>query len=342
LPQESSDAILESVAQQPMTQNLADSQQGLTELTAVNKSDVISVLTTPVSELTSGSPSEPLLEPVAEPLAEYVSGAEDVLADIENTTALAGEILPINDLTTQISSPEISLAENGSTMLDPVFDALYPLQNLLEIGGPIVWILGLFSVISLGIIFIKCWQFFPLQAENTSDVEEALNHWQQGQLDKAQSVLKLHRPISLLVNNAMAGLREKQSLSLLKQELTCQATEKINEFRMLLRPLEVIANLSPLLGLMGTVLGMISAFQNMEGAGNQVDPSVLSGGIWQALLTTAVGLAVAIPVVAAYNWLDRKVERISNELNNKVTRVFTLQPADMVIPTQCEDFKDAA
>jgi biopolymer transport protein ExbB len=111
---------------------------------------------------------------------------------------------------------------------------------------------------------------------------------------------------------------------------------------MLLRPLEVIANLSPLLGLMGTVLGMISAFQNMEGAGNQVDPSVLSGGIWQALLTTAVGLAVAIPVVAAYNWLDRKVERISSRMNNKVTRVFTLQSTEMLAPIECDEMKDAA
>jgi biopolymer transport protein ExbB len=56
-----------------------------------------------------------------------------------------------------------------------------------------------------------------------------------------------------------------------------------------------------LLGLFGTVLGMVEAFRQLELAGSQVDPAVLSGGIWQALLTTAVGLAVAIPAVLAHN-----------------------------------------
>ncbi|WP_413699597.1 MotA/TolQ/ExbB proton channel family protein [Psychromonas sp. KJ10-10] len=279
-PQEPSDSMLEGVAQQSITTNPTDAQKELVEQMVDDKSDAVSVLTT--SE--SGS--------------ESTIVSDSTLSGTDNATSMAAQTLTENDLTTQAISDPLALTENGSAMLDPVFDALYPLQNLLEIGGPVVWILGVFSVIALSIILIKLWQFFPLQAEQTADVEQALNYWQQGQLDKAQGALKLHRPISLLVNNAMAGLRAKQSLDLLKQELSCQATEKINEFRLLLRPLEVIANLSPLLGLMGTVLGMIGAFQKMEEAGNQVDPSVLSGGIWQALLTTAVGLAVAIPVVA--------------------------------------------
>ena len=61
----------------------------------------------------------------------------------------------------------------------------------------------------------------------------------------------------------------------------------------------------------------------MAAAGNQVDPSVLSGGIWQALLTTAVGLTVAIPVVAAHTWLERKIERIAILMNDVVTQLFT-------------------
>jgi biopolymer transport protein ExbB len=99
--------------------------------------------------------------------------------------------------------------------------------------------------------------------------------------------------------------------------------DQLSKLRSYLRPLEIIATLSPLLGLLGTVLGMITAFQQMEGAGNQVDPSVLSGGIWQALLTTAVGLAVAIPVVTLQSWLERKVERIAHNMNDAVTQVFT-------------------
>ena len=90
-----------------------------------------------------------------------------------------------------------------------------------------------------------------------------------------------------------------------------------------MRALELIANLSPLLGLLGTVLGMIQAFQKLESAGNQVDPALLSGGIWQALLTTAVGLIVAIPALIAHQWLDRRIDRCAHVMEDYTTRVFT-------------------
>ena len=90
-----------------------------------------------------------------------------------------------------------------------------------------------------------------------------------------------------------------------------------------LRILEVIASLAPLLGLFGTVLGMIEAFQAMESAGSAVNPAVLSGGIWKALLTTAAGLAVAIPVALAHGWFERRVEVVAAHLRDDLDRVFT-------------------
>jgi len=85
----------------------------------------------------------------------------------------------------------------------------------------------------------------------------------------------------------------------------------------------MIASLSPLLGLLGTVLGMIDAFRDMEQSGNQVNPAVLSGGIWEALITTALGLAVAIMVVVILGLLERKVDRLSHEMSHIVTGIFT-------------------
>ena len=78
-----------------------------------------------------------------------------------------------------------------------------------------------------------------------------------------------------------------------------------------------------MLGLFGTVLGMIKAFQRLEEAGSQVNPAILSGGIWEALLTTAAGLAVAIPAVAALNWLESKLDRLTHHMEDGLTRVFT-------------------
>lgn len=108
----------------------------------------------------------------------------------------------------------------------------------------------------------------------------------------------------------------------LREEILCFGEDMLESLRAGFRPLELIASLAPLLGLLGTVLGMIEAFREMEGAGNQVNPAVLSGGIWQALLTTALGLSVAIPVVAAHGWLERRVDRLAHEMGSQVTRFF--------------------
>lgn len=195
--------------------------------------------------------------------------------------------------------------------------------ELVEIGGPVVWILIVMSVFALGIVLVKLWQFAILRTESLKDVNESLDLWREHKHDRALASLSTRRPVSKIVCLAMEGVLEKKPREQLQNELRRQANELIHQLRSYLRPLEVIANLSPLLGLMGTVLGMIYAFQQMEAAGSQVDPSVLSGGIWQALLTTAAGLAVAIPTAAAHSWVDRKVERVTHAVNDVVTQVFT-------------------
>ena len=83
----------------------------------------------------------------------------------------------------------------------------------------------------------------------------------------------------------------------------------------------MIANLSPLLGLLGTVMGMIGAFAQLEGAGTKVDPALLAGGIWEALLTTAFGLSVAIPSLAAYYILEGQVDNVRANMKDAATRV---------------------
>ena len=71
---------------------------------------------------------------------------------------------------------------------------------------------------------------------------------------------------------------------------------------------------------------MIRAFMRLEEAGSQVDPAILSGGIWEALLTTALGLAIAIPVMAALSWLESQVDRVRETLSDAVTQVLSPTP----------------
>ncbi len=200
--------------------------------------------------------------------------------------------------------------------------------DFLTVGGPVVWVLMVMSIVALSIVFIKCLQFFTAKAERRSAISVSLSRWKQGKYDVAVGLLNPKYSVEHLALVAMKGLRSTTpNEPLLREELTRVATLKLNELRSYLRPLEVIATLSPLLGLLGTVLGMVVAFQQMEAAGNQVDPSMLSGGIWQALLTTAVGISVAIPVVVAHTWAERKVERISALMNDVITQIFTHKPA---------------
>jgi biopolymer transport protein ExbB len=159
------------------------------------------------------------------------------------------------------------------------------LQQLLEIGGPVVWILLGFSVIAVSIVLIKIWQIMLLSPESTTTAKKAILLWKRNEPEQALSLLKISKPLDELLALSMEGLRQAEiPKELLKEELQRVASLRINQLRSYLRPLEVIASLSPLLGLFGTVLGMIMAFQQMELAGSQVDPSVLSGGIWQSPL----------------------------------------------------------
>ena len=194
----------------------------------------------------------------------------------------------------------------------------------LDTGGPVVWLLLAISIGALSVVVLKLWHFFRLRPEHNEELPQALSAWRQGQHDQAWQMLKTERFSSDIVALAMRELaRGDTDQATLREELERVALAKLKDLRSHLPALEVIGTLTPLLGLLGTVLGMITAFRGMEAAGSQVDPSVLSGGIWQALLTTAMGLSIAIPVMAAYNWMDRKAQRVSEQINDAVTQVFT-------------------
>lgn len=243
-----------------------------------------------------------------------------------SSTGLPGSNTPVIEPAQAIdSTSSLATPPPVETLPAPPTDLLTQLQELMQVGGPVVWILCAMSVLALSILLIKLWQFARLQPESTKDVEQALALWKQHDSEAALKSLKPHRPVSQLVAAAMRGSLDPLARpQLLKDELQRMASARLEALRALLRPMELIAGLAPLLGLLGTVLGMITAFQQMEAAGSQVDPSVLSGGIWTALLTTAVGLIVAIPVLAAHSWLERKTERVAALMNDSVTRVFTL------------------
>ena len=191
-------------------------------------------------------------------------------------------------------------------------------------GSPVVWVLLCMSLAALTIILLKIWQLVQIRPEKTDELETALRYWLKGSKEEAVEKASSKEFGSDILIRAMQGVQDSAvEEAALREDLERIALLKLNDLRALLPALEGIATLSPLLGLLGTVIGMIDAFQAMESAGSRVDPSVLSAGIWQALLTTAIGLTVAIPTLAIYTWLDRKVQRVASWLNDVLTRIFT-------------------
>ncbi|MGB7302332.1 MAG: MotA/TolQ/ExbB proton channel family protein [Burkholderiaceae bacterium] len=203
-------------------------------------------------------------------------------------------------------------------------DQLDRLVQMFTLGGPIVAILLALAVFALAIVILKWWQFSTVRLNNRKPVDQALRLWARGDQQKAVETLPDKRqPLARVVRIAMRGQMMGLDENLVREETLRVGNADMATLHHYLRPLELIGVICPLLGLLGTVIGMIDAFQSMENAGSQVDPAVLSGGIWQALLTTAVGLTVAIPVTVAHSWLERKVERLGHAMEDATTQVFT-------------------
>lgn len=198
------------------------------------------------------------------------------------------------------------------------------LVRFLDLGGPVVLILLVMSLVALTVILTKMAHFSSLRIGHRRTSEKALALYRSGKLRDAIARAERSRdPASQLLARGLRGVQLGLPEQKVREEMVRYGNVALQGLRSGFRPLEVIGSLAPLLGLFGTVLGMIKAFQALELAGTQVDVAVLSGGIWEALLTTAVGLAVAIPVVALLNWLEGRVERVGHRMDDLVSRVFT-------------------
>lgn len=214
--------------------------------------------------------------------------------------------------------------------MNHIENELSSLNSLLQAGGPVVSILLVMSVLAVSIILLKLWQFASLRLGSTHFAEQSIQAWQKGDARSAIAhVVDSRNPVAKVLFIALKG-KNNPALpeSIVREEAARIASVEIEKLKSYLRGLELIGSLSPLLGLLGTVLGMIAAFQQLQLAGAKVDPSVLSGGIWEALLTTAVGIAVAIPAIAALTGLERRIDRTKHDMENALTRVFTCELAN--------------
>ena len=210
--------------------------------------------------------------------------------------------------------------------LDPAA-AVERAYSLVQLGGPVIVILGAMSLVGVAVVLLKVYQFVVFRVGARRFVADCMGDFRRGEIARCMKALSRERnPIARVLEVAVAGcVRPGADMDLLREHAHAIAAGQLESMRSYIRVLEVIASLSPLLGLFGTVLGMIDAFQRLQDAGTQVDPAILSGGIWEALLTTAAGLAVAIPAVIAVTWLQRTVERLGHDMETAATEIFTAE-----------------
>ena len=194
--------------------------------------------------------------------------------------------------------------------------------DYLDKGGLVFLILLLFSTISISIILLKVFQFIYFNSIKVNDLDKQIR--QSNNLNDMESffsqsknsnhplIMILQKSTNIFKNNS---LNDEQKSS----EIKLEVIQRLKKIESLLPTLDIIAQVSPLLGLLGTVIGMISSFNQLELGGSLVDPSVLAGGIWTALLTTAIGLIVAIPALISHHYFEKKITVIQHNINSLLT-----------------------
>jgi biopolymer transport protein ExbB len=196
------------------------------------------------------------------------------------------------------------------------------LMEIFKAGGPIMWPLLACSLIALAIIIERAINLRVPRILKPAIVERIGGLAEGGRLDLAIEVCRTNPGI--FTNIVLAGLvplSKGESSTMAKESVEDAGRHETARLNRYLGALGTIVGISPLLGLLGTVTGMINVFQTIAETGGGGDAAQLSGGISQALITTATGLLIAIPSMVAYNYFHEKSDLIATDLERESLRV---------------------
>jgi len=170
--------------------------------------------------------------------------------------------------------------------------------------------LATLSMLAITVSFYKALQFSRLGVGQFGTAEGILETWLGGDADGAITQAAGRRTVlSHVLQSVFSGLKAKPGTPDFAEELGRQtAMTQLATLSRRMRILEVVVQGAPMLGLLGTVIGMIDAFSTLAGADGTVDPSLLASGIWTALTTTAAGLAIALITYFVASWLESRID----------------------------------
>jgi biopolymer transport protein ExbB len=179
--------------------------------------------------------------------------------------------------------------------------------SLLTRAGILIWPIILCSIIGLGLTINRLLFFRAARAQNRAVLRAVMPLMRGGEHAEAEELCRAARgPVAA----TLAVLLEAWDLPAdHRQALVAEAMERqLRVVEQGMRPMAVIARISPLLGLLGTVLGLVQSFIAFSNNQGPPDPAQLAGGIWQALLTTVAGLVVAIPAIMVVEWCEDQAD----------------------------------
>ena len=183
-------------------------------------------------------------------------------------------------------------------------------------GGPVMYFIVLGSVVALALFIERIWSLRRERVLPTAFRRRVRNLVRQGKLSEAEVLCQENgSALAAVIGGAMREAGKPRAE--VKETVNEIGRREISQMERFVELLGTIAAVEPLMGLLGTVTGLIRAFQRVEssvGTGSGVNPGTLAEGIWAALITTAAGLVVAIPAYVGYRFLQGKVDAIAVEM----------------------------
>jgi len=197
------------------------------------------------------------------------------------------------------------------------------LWSLFLKGGIIIFPIFFCGVLTIGIIIERLIFLKNAEIDNEKFISKIESILRRRKIKEALELCdKNDKPVPRIIKAGL--LKIDRTREEVKEAIDDAASYEIPNLEKYLGILATIATVSPLLGLLGTVTGMIKAFMVIEAKGGLVNPGDLARGIWEALLTTVVGLIVAIPAYLAYNYFVSRVNNIVLDMEKSATRLLDI------------------
>ncbi|MFC1668388.1 MotA/TolQ/ExbB proton channel family protein [Chlamydiota bacterium] len=204
--------------------------------------------------------------------------------------------------------------------------------DIIQKGGPLMYLIVICSILAAAVFIERLIHFHRAKIHTEKFMNGIRNIIKKGNVVEAISICEqTPGPVAFILKEGL--IHHESSKDEIKETIEEAGLHEVPRLEKNLVILATVAHITPLLGLLGTVSGMIKAFMKIQEKAGIVNPGDLAQGIWEALITTAGGLAIAIPAYVAYNYLVSRVdgflldmEKSSNELINILTNKDSFEP----------------